>query len=78
MTLAPQSTRRPYIPVEMRKIYRQARHQGWRVVQGNRMHTLWYAPDGATIITVPSSPSDHRSFPNCIARMHRAGLERTR
>lgn len=68
----------PHIPRELRKTYQQARRQDWHIRQGGRNHTLWYSPDGETIITVPSSPSDHRSLRNSLAMLRAAGLERSR
>lgn len=58
---------------ELREILREAERQGWRVVRGSK-HFKLYAPDGKTIVTAPTTPSDWRAIRDVIARMRRAGF----
>lgn len=60
---------------EVREIVEEARRQGWRVEEGKRGHVKLFAPDGRTIVTLPSTPSDHRSLKNSIAEMRWAGFK---
>lgn len=47
--------------------------QGWRYDRANSNHHRFYAPDGKTIVTFASTPSDHRGWLNSLAEMKRAG-----
>jgi hypothetical protein len=56
---------------ELKELLREAEAQGWRVQHGGK-HVKAYAPDGRTIVTLPSTPGG--SLAPYIARMRRAGL----
>lgn len=60
---------------DTRKMLAEAERQGWQVVAGKAGHVKLYAPDGATIVTMGSTESDHRARANTIARMRRAGFK---
>jgi len=50
-----------------------ARKLGWRITNRNG-HEYWLAPDGATMITVSSSPSDRNAGRAALRDLRRAGL----
>jgi predicted RNA binding protein YcfA (HicA-like mRNA interferase family) len=60
---------------DTRKMLAEAERQGWRVVEAKGGHVKLYAPDGATIVTMGSTESDHRARANTLARMRRAGFK---
>lgn len=47
--------------------------QGCRVVPGKNCHIKVFPPRG-DMISVPSTPSDHRSMKDIVARLRRAGI----
>ena len=57
---------------EVREMLRVAEANGCRVKSGSG-HFSVYAPNGK-IVTLPSTPSDHRSVLNCRSQMRRAGI----
>lgn len=57
---------------EVREIVEEAVRQGWRVRMLKNSHPLLLAPDGKTMVVLPSTPSDRRSLDNAVARMRRA------
>lgn len=59
---------------DVKDLIKALREQGWRVEETGR-HPVAYAPDGVTIVTLSSTPSDHRAFRNMVARLRRAGFE---
>lgn len=63
------------IPKELKKILKEARRQGWEVVERKTNHLAWYSPDGESIVHTASSPSDPRSIPNALAALKKAGLK---
>lgn len=54
------------------KLLRGAVEQGWLAERRSRHIWLW-APSGGTV-SLPTSPSDHRSIHNCVADMRRLGF----
>lgn len=48
--------------------------QGWEALKG-RGHPRIKSPDGKITITVPKTPSDHRSTMNWISQIRRCGVE---
>ena len=46
---------------------------GWRALKG-RGHPRLKSPDGKLTITVPKTPSDHRSSLNWISQIRRCGV----
>lgn len=59
---------------EMKELVAAAQAQGWRVEQTSKGHWRLYAPDGVHIVHLPGTPSDHRSFDNCVAKMRQYGF----
>lgn len=45
----------------------------WCERAGNK-HVKVYPADGSRMITIPSTPSDHRTFANKRAQLRRAGI----
>lgn len=41
---------------ELNALLRTARRQGWRIERGGGGHYKAYAPDGKTIVVLPSTP----------------------
>lgn len=52
---------------------RAALKQGWRM-RRRGAHLKLYSPDGKTIVSVPVTASDHRSYQNTLAHLRRGGL----
>jgi hypothetical protein len=59
--------------VDMDKIIKQARDQGFRYQRTEKNHHQFYAPDGKTIVTHSATGSDTRGDDNFMADMKRAG-----
>lgn len=55
------------------KIVRALLKLGWQALKG-RGHPRLKSPDGKLTITVPKSPSDHRSTQNWIHQLKRNGV----
>lgn len=55
------------------KLVKQARKEGWRLVEG-KQHPRLYPPDNGEFIVLPGSPSDHRAYKNVRAEMRRRGV----
>lgn len=53
---------------------RLAESRGWRVRKPKGGHWKWYAPDGITIVTTPSTPGRGRSIDNIRGTFARNGL----
>jgi predicted RNA binding protein YcfA (HicA-like mRNA interferase family) len=49
--------------------------QGWWCKKGKKGHVKLYSPDGRYIVTLPSSPSDHRGIRNARQLLKRYGLD---
>lgn len=47
---------------------------GWRVEKPRGGHWKWFAPDGVTIVTTPSTPGRGRSINNIRGTFARNGL----
>lgn len=58
----------------LRQWERLAEGKGWRVMKPKGGHWKWYAPDGVTIVTTPSTPGKGRSVDNMRLQFRRAGL----
>lgn len=48
---------------EINALVRQSVRDGWQFQRGGH-HGKLYAPNSATCLSVPSTPSDHRAFLN--------------
>lgn len=59
---------------EIREIIEEAERQGWRSKALRSGHTLMFAPDGKSKVTLPGTPSEHRWLKNALAKMRQAGL----
>lgn len=59
---------------DMKRLLAQAEAAGCRIVPTNGGHVSIYCPDGKTIVTAASTPSDHRSIKNTVALLRRAGV----
>ena len=59
---------------DWKALQRRATEQGWRIVQTNRNHLKWYAPDGRTMLVSGCTTSDSRAIKNQRAAMRRAGF----
>jgi predicted RNA binding protein YcfA (HicA-like mRNA interferase family) len=53
----------------------KAWEQGWWCVKGKKSHVTAYSPDGRYIVTLPSSPSDHRGVRNARQLLRKYGLD---
>lgn len=60
---------------EIRKLIRALEAQGWRVEETGSGHYQAYSPNGEDIVTIPGTPSDHRSMRNTMSRLKRAGFK---
>lgn len=61
---------------ETRRLVRKALDAGWTLKHRKRTaHVQLLAPDGSGIVTVASTPSDHRGLKNTRADLRRHGLE---
>lgn len=49
--------------------------QGWWATKGRKNHVKLYSPDGRFIVTMPSSPSDHRGIRNARQLLRKYGLD---
>jgi predicted RNA binding protein YcfA (HicA-like mRNA interferase family) len=56
------------------KVIKKAEQQGWQVVPTKNGHMKWYAPDGKSIVTSPSTGS-YRSWKNFLAMIRKAGYK---
>lgn len=56
-------------------VARIRRQPGWRV-RCTDSHTVIYPPDGAPIMTLPGTPSDHRWHRNAITALRQRGWPR--
>lgn len=59
---------------EARAIADEAVRQGWRLRGAAGTHYFLFAPDGEGKVTLPRTPSDHRSLLNAISVMQRGGF----
>jgi hypothetical protein len=60
---------------DIEKLIREVqRAEGWRVERGSKHYKL-FAPDGATIITVSTTPSSPNVLRKVRSQLRRAGLE---
>lgn len=57
---------------DIRKLTKKLRKQGWQIEEA-RKHIKCWAPDGETMVTIPSTPSDHRAIKNAKAQLRRSG-----
>lgn len=60
--------------MDLEKIVRAAKDQGWEVGRTEKSHWSFTNPEGATFIT-SGTPSDVRSVRNALAGLVRLGLE---
>lgn len=68
---------------DMNDLIRLAVSQGWRHTRTSKGHHRLIPPPGqkdrngypAFPVTLPSTPSDHRSIKNCMAQLRRFGLD---
>lgn len=60
--------------MDLKRLMKLAREQGWSVEMTGGHHLRWTPPEGPYVIC-PSTPSDHRSIPNTISNLRKAGLE---
>lgn len=49
--------------------------QGWWAAKGRKSHVKLYSPNGRFIVTMPSSPSDHRGIRNARQMLRKYGLD---
>jgi hypothetical protein len=59
---------------EVREVVEEAQRQGWHCVERSNGHWMCLAPDGAGIVWIAGTPSDHRWKKNTIAKMRRHGF----
>ncbi len=60
--------------MELRKLLKLAKQQGWEVGKTKKNHTVFTGPDGQRVVS-PSTPSDHRSMKNTVGELRRHGME---
>ncbi|MEJ5869340.1 hypothetical protein WDV85_16540 [Pseudokineococcus sp. 5B2Z-1] len=59
---------------EMRALIKELEDQGWRVVLARSGHYKAFPPDKSqSMVTMPSTPSDHRSMRNTIRDLKHSG-----
>jgi predicted RNA binding protein YcfA (HicA-like mRNA interferase family) len=56
-------------------VIEKAWDQGWWCKKGKKSHVKLYSPDGRYIVTLPSSPSDHRGIRNARQLLKKYGLD---
>lgn len=62
------------VPKEYRVIVNElVDNQGWRYDNSGKGHPKLFAPSGARVIPVPTTPGDQRSLLNFTAQVRRAG-----
>jgi hypothetical protein len=59
--------------MDMKRLKRLARDNGWEVEQTRNNHVAFVAPNGKRFVT-SGTASDRRSMRNHIARLRKAGL----
>ena len=59
---------------DYRHLVRAAQLENWEV-RHKRRHLQLASPDGHTLVTVPGTPSDRRSYLNTRAALRRAGVQ---
>jgi hypothetical protein len=60
---------------EVQRIVKELERQGWRIIQGGK-HQKAFPPDrDKPMVTIPNTPSDHRSLRNLIAQLRRSGAD---
>lgn len=57
---------------EVRKLIRRLEKDGWSARKTGGGHWVVRSPEGVPV-SMPSSPSDHRSMKNVMAKLKRAG-----
>lgn len=62
-------------PVNVKDFIRQLEAEGWRIERGKKNHYRAYSPTGTGIITIPSTPGDHRALRNLEADKRRCERE---
>ena len=60
---------------EVKDLIRSLRKQGWTVEQTRNNHWKATAPTGGQPEYIASTPSDHRSLKNTVARLKRLGYD---
>jgi len=58
---------------DVRELAADLESQGWRIEQGKSGKLLCKSPDGATIVVLHGTPSDHRWKQNAISQLRRGG-----
>ncbi len=60
---------------EIRRLVKALQSQGWRVEETKKGHFLAYAPNGVGLVTIPGTPSDHRSLRNTVSELRKHGYQ---
>jgi predicted RNA binding protein YcfA (HicA-like mRNA interferase family) len=60
---------------DIRQPIGELKAQGFRVEHTRKGHYIAYCPDGVTRVTIPGTPSDHRSMKNVLADLRRCGFK---
>lgn len=61
---------------EIKALIKALEDQGWRVEQARSGHYKAFPPDkGQDMVTMPSTPSDHRSLKNTIRDLKHSGYK---
>lgn len=58
---------------DVRQFLKSLKQQRWRLVPTSSNHTKAYPPEGAGFVTVPNTPSDHRTLENVKAEARAMG-----
>lgn len=56
-------------------VLKQCWEQGCWITITKKNHFYAWPPDGKQGVNIPGTPSDHRSLPNCVSLLRRAGLK---
>ncbi len=63
------------VKMDVKKILRAAKAQGWRIERTRKGHLRLVPPDPKAPMVIGSgNPSDHRAIRNLLAQMKRSGL----
>jgi hypothetical protein len=61
---------------DIKNLHRKLEAQGWMLKPTRNGHVMAFPPDKSkSPVTMPSTPSDHRSLKNTLADLRRSGFQ---